>query len=582
MPKPKTKRPESRRRKNLAPEYLQLDDAENDPSEKVIRVVTAVTKEDIKAKKEGSFFKVHYCTFCSKPQQHIARHLQEMHYDEKEVEELVKFPKKSKEKNKRLEYLKNRGAYEHNMKVIASGFGDFIVRRRPTDDDVSYELYKPCPHCWAFLTKKELTTHGNKGCSFRGLDKVKKKKLHQESDSLLLRNKGLSAEMASLITNLKDDEVTAIVKKDETMMLLGQMMFDKFNDTKRHEYHIRERLRELGKLLIKLREGKGEPERDLKSFVNPTEWDFFCETVKSMCKSDGKARNTLALKLGHSIMKVCTILWGQAMRKKDEDGKKNAKDFQKLYEREWSSKVSSRVLKDMKDQKLNTKQEQPLDGDIKRLSNGLQAEVEEWTEKFKQLPCWSTGKKLIDAMLAFVILFNRKRSGEVGKMVMKNYTDAKECSKNIECDEAFKSLSEFEQRIAKEHLLVKLIGKKDRHVPLLIPSFMVESMDMLVNPGNREKMGIPASNQFLFPVRKEDRHVEPCSILRSFATNPKFALQRPDLIKTTGLRKQLATAVQVLNLPENQLDWLAGFMVIQICNYLGNIMYFTTHLLLGS
>ena len=90
---------------------------------------------------------------------------------------------------------------------------------------------------------------------------------------------------------------------------------------------------------------------------------------------------------------------------------------------------------------------------------------------------------------------------------------------------------------------------------------MIDSMDMLIQPANRFKMLIPDLNQFLFPVRKEDRHVEPCAILRNFATNPKFSLKRPDLIKTTRLRKQLATAVQVLNLPENRLDWLAGFMV---------------------
>ncbi len=75
-------------------------------------------------------------------------------------------------------------------------------------------------------------------------------------------------------------------------------------------------------------------------------------------------------------MKVCTILWGQAMKQNDEDVKR-AKDFQKLYEHEWSMKVSSRVLKDMKDVKLNKKQEQPLDGNIKKLSDGLQAEIQE-------------------------------------------------------------------------------------------------------------------------------------------------------------------------------------------------------------
>lgn len=150
------------------------------------------------------------------------------------------------------------------------------------------------------------------------------------------------------------------------------------------------------------------------------------------------------------------------MHLRDEEGKQNAKDFQKLYERERSTKVSSRILKDVKDIKLNTKQEQPLDGGIKNLSNDLQAEIEEWTEMLKENPSWSSGKKLTHAMIAFVILFNRKRSGEVGKMLLKNCVDAKDCSKEIDQDEAFQSLSDNEQKIAMEHLLVKLIGKKPR------------------------------------------------------------------------------------------------------------------------
>ena len=243
------------------------------------------------------------------------------------------------------------------------------------------------------------------------------------------------------------------------------MMFDKFNDTSRHGYHIRERLRELGKLLINLRERDGKPRRDLKSFIDPSKRDFFCDTVKEMSNSDGKSRNTLALKLGHSIVKVCTILWGQAMRLTDKEGKQNAKDFQKLYEREWSNKVSSRILKDMIDIRLNTKKEQPLDGDIKKPSNGLQAEIKKWTKKFKQNPSWSSGKKLMDAMIAFIILFNQKMSGKVGKMLVKNYVVAKDCSKDIKQGEAFQSLSDIEQKIAKGHLLVKLKGKKDRHIP---------------------------------------------------------------------------------------------------------------------
>ncbi len=134
-------------------------------------------------------------------------------------------------------------------------------------------------------------------------------------------------------------------------------------------------------------------------------------------------------------------------------------------------------------------------------SDGLQKEIEVWTKQFDVNPCWSTGKKLSDAILVFIILFNRKRSGEVSKMLVQNYLDTKECGKNYDEDETFWSLSEFEQDIARNHLLVKLIRKKDQHVPLLLTSFLIRSVDMLVKQENRVKMGIPVVHKFLFSVR---------------------------------------------------------------------------------
>ena len=106
-----------------------------------------------------------------------------------------------------------------------------------------------------------------------------------------------------------------------------------------------------------------------------------------------------------------------------------------------------------------------------------------------------------------------------------------------------------------------IIGKKHRHTPVLIPEFMFRALDLLTDLDIRKEIGVPDKNKFLFPRRLEDSHLEPCAILRNFAHSKKFKLERPELMRTTDLRKRLATSVQILNLPENQMDWLARFMV---------------------
>ncbi len=109
-------------------------------------------------------------------------------------------------------------------------------------------------------------------------------------------------------------------------------------------------------------------------------------------------------------------------------------------------------------------------------------------------------------MVAFLILFNQRQSGEVGKMLLKNYVDAKEADLDYDKDEAFQTLTAFERKIAQSHLLIKLIGKKDRHVPLLLPSFMEKSMDLLVNPPSySQETWCPYRKQILVPCSARRR-----------------------------------------------------------------------------
>ena len=104
--------------------------------------------------------KLHFCLYCGKGYQRIARHIQNIHHDEDEVKCLKKL--NSKEKSLKLDELRGRGDFHKNMKVLRTG-DELVVWRRPSPEMIVKATdYLPCEHCLIFVTKAELWRHRKK------------------------------------------------------------------------------------------------------------------------------------------------------------------------------------------------------------------------------------------------------------------------------------------------------------------------------------------------------------------------------------------------------------------------------------
>ena len=167
-----------------------------------------------------------------------------------------------------------------------------------------------------------------------------------------------------------------------------------------------------------------------------------------------------------------------------------------------------------------------------------------------------TFQELNRAVLTYIIVFNKRRSGEVSKMEVKNFTDARENRYDSVYQEMFATLSELEKKVAKENLLVKVIGKKGRHVSALVPTFVCDAIDVLLV--GRSQYNVPEGNVYLFAKPWTENYLDGCRCVRHFSNS--FGLKKPKAITTTKLRKHLATCLQVLNLSENEMEWVAGFL----------------------
>ena len=106
--------------------------------------------------------------------------------------------------------------------------------------------------------------------------------------------------------------------------------------------------------------------------------------------------------------------------------------------------------------------------------------------------------------------------------------------------------------------VVEIVGKRGRTVPVLVSNEAVAWLNALVT--NRHEAGVAPDNIFLFArcCYRGTGHIRGSDCLRTYAD--KAGLDNACTIRSTKLRKHVATAAQILALKDHQLETLADFM----------------------
>lgn len=297
----------------------------------------------------------------------------------------------------------------------------------------------------------------------------------------------------------------------------------------------------------------------LKDLINPAKFNTVLEAVKEMTGFDHTTNRfsipSTALKMRHSLVKVSYILQGQALRQDDEDLKKRAEQFGKLIELEWTTHVSSNALKTMEQKKWNSPQMLPLSEDIRKLNTYLKNLERISKEALIEEPSQSSWSELSKVTLTQLILFNRRREGEVSRMQVETYLRRNQ--QEVQ-DDIFESLTPFEKKLCERLTRVEIRGKRGRKVPVLFPTNVKDSVELLIK--TRENVGIPPTNPYIFarPYYGSVESIRGCDCLKKFAE--ACGAKQPQNITSTKLRKHVATLSQVLNLQTHELDQVANFL----------------------
>ncbi len=169
------------------------------------------------------------------------------------------------------------GNYHHNSAVLSTGKGEIVPKRQAMYMSTATD-YLPCKFCFAMYVKTDLWRH-HKRCKLQVRENMPGRRKVQASCSLLLpMDSTISSGLQTIIEDMTYDAVTQVIKSDSLILSLGERMFLKNGEVGRHRADIRNKMRELARLLLVAR----AIDKDivaLKDLINPAKFNTVLEAV---------------------------------------------------------------------------------------------------------------------------------------------------------------------------------------------------------------------------------------------------------------------------------------------------------------
>ncbi|KAK4884529.1 hypothetical protein RN001_000800 [Aquatica leii] len=330
----------------------------------------------------------------------------------------------------------------------------------------TYSDYGPCPDCLAFMLKRHLWHHLAQSCAVKSNSGLRRRPL-LECNTLLAHTYSELHPSPDfnqyIISAFKTDDISLICKQDILIIKFGEIQFDKYHTTQAEL--IRQCMRQLARLVKELRE-VDKPKLWLSEWLNPAGFDIIVSAVKNLCKVEcmRKARPTyttpsLALKIGYHLRKCIAISKAQCLRREDTNAIQTLNNFQSLMDMEWTSKISSNALRTLFDRKINAVELLPITEDLLKLNKHLNSHLQMCKEALEQSENYLTWRNLARIVLCKIVLFNKRRSGEISRMTVTNYSSRPNWSQQT-ASEFQKTFTDLEKQLFNRLAIVQIKGKR--------------------------------------------------------------------------------------------------------------------------
>ena len=502
--------------------------------------------------KQSKYNKKQYCLYCKKAISKLARHLEFAHSQQPDVARAFSFNKRSRERRDVLRSIKKKGNFNHNATVATSGAGEMVACRRPTTARES-DGYRHCKFCQGLYARDCLWRHV-RNCpqkSIEGEPPAGRKRIQLD----LPKPDQIHEAVWKIACEMNQDDISLVVRSERDILSLGESLYNARKPYEKRNDYIRQKMREMARLLITAR--AMTPLKSTENLVMPSNFPQIIQAVRAVAgyelESNSYKTPSLALKLGHSLAKVAGIVQCNAIIANRHDVAELAKQFATLYEKKWTESISAAALGTLKQAKWNKPQVLPFTQDVSLLHKFLATESAKCVKDLEENRNSITFGNLAKLTLTQVVLFNRKRQGEVSKMELQVFTSRNRTELN---PDIMIGLTELERKLARHFDRVEIRGKGSRMVPVLLTPDMIAAMDLLVT--NRNDCQVCTENVYLFARPGVLSHYRGSDCFHKYAK--QCGAKYPEALTSTRLRKQVATLSTVLNLKENEMDQLATFL----------------------
>lgn len=516
-----------------------------------------------------------FCPFCFEEVSHFSRHLMRKHQDEEAVKKLNDIPIKSAERRDAILSLRKKGNF-----ILSQQKKPFKLSRVSLQSIKSVTLndihiskeYVPCVNCLGFYKKSYLWRH-KKICKANCHNQTGSRKQHLSESQTFLASIGLlgnyldkSRLKKDVFVIMRPDEISMIAKTDPLICLYGESHLNK-HKRKQMNVHVSTKMRELARLKLALE--ASTTKKCLIDMLKPDFYENIIAATKIISGYNAQTRSfkasSLALHMGTNLKFCCEVARKAIITKNPLFGKVNRKEYmddikelKKLVTGHWCHDISSLANKVLHENKNDKPQLLPLTEDVLALNNYITKLAAESYLKLKTGESSDIGKQykiLCECTLSMVLIFNRKRVGEVQFLEIESFQ--KTFSTKIQ-EECLSALTEVEKNMSSFFKRVVVFGKGSKPVPILFTRKMQEYVEILLHIRKTTNI-VPKENQYIFAnPGSSDRWMSGPSIIRKLAF--KCGAKNPELLTSTRFRKQVATILQLMNFESSEMEQIARFM----------------------
>lgn len=516
-----------------------------------------------KTRKETS--KKHSCLYCKRTFLQLTKHLENKHAEEMDVAHAIHFPKGSKVRQRLLDQLRNKGDYEHNCQVLKSGEGEIVTKKQAKNTTIPVHDFLPCQHCFAFYRKTDLWRH-EQLCNIRKEDQkscanTNRNKEQSAASSMILMPEFLTGSCKEMINIMHQDDISKHIRFDPLICKFGNALSAKYDNDKSQFAYIAQKMRELGRFVLAVNE-LDKSVKYLHEICLPSRFELAVEGVKKVGGFDPTSSKfktiSLVSKIGYSLKRAAEIAFGESRMMEDSKTEIELKKFIHLLDTKWSECFSRKALVSSVKQVVKSVEvdKSNVTEDLMKLHRYITGEEDEARAELKENPSMSTWKKLSEATLANVCLFNRGRVGNIGRLLLQTYTQRKNSGTFIPSTDQLKKSTKLELELGSSFTRLELEGQFGRNMLVLLTDRMVSSIDLLVE--TREQAGVSKTNTYLFARTEGPSFIRGLDCFRRAAV--ECGVKNPEALLSSSLREQIACCWQIMNLTERKLDQVAKLL----------------------